>query len=278
MRLTGLHICLAIMVKNLKIRLRQRQTYIFSFGFPLMFTFIFYFIFGIEEIIPGFTIFTFSISGMLIYTASFGTINTAVVFSSEKQNGTLIRLETTPCKKSAIFIGTLFSESIFLVIQLIIMFIIAYGILGLKWGYNLSEGIFHLDIKLLIVGFIIIFIFGLSTLGLGIMISAYAKTVEAGFGIAMLYVMPVLFLSGSMVPFENPIVYFFPPFWANRLYQQVVILGHNLWLDPLLANSDNLLRADTTNIPLWGALMIIVGFLIITLIVGLFLFNRKKSS
>jgi len=277
-RLKGLNICLSIMVKNLKIRLRQRQTYIFSFGFPLMFTFIFYFIFGIEEIIPGFTIFTFSISGMLIYTASFGTINTAVVFSSEKQNGTLIRLETTPCKKSAIFIGTLFSESIFLVIQLIIMFIIAYGILGLKWGYNLSEGIFHLDIKLLIVGFIIIFIFGLSTLGLGIMISAYAKTVEAGLGIAMLYVMPVLFLSGSMVPFENPIVYFFPPFWANRLYQQVVILGHNLWLDPLLANSDNLLRADTTNIPLWGALMIIVGFLIITLIVGLFLFNRKKSS
>ncbi|MFX0032103.1 MAG: ABC transporter permease [Candidatus Hodarchaeota archaeon] len=267
-----------IAIKNLKIRLRQRQTYFFSFGFPLIFTFVFYFIFGSQEIISGVSIFTLSISGLLIYTASFGTINTAVVFCSEKQTGTLVRIDTTPCKRSHIFIGTLLSESVFLMIQLIIMFIVGYGILRLKWGYDITTGVFHLDLSLLIIGFIIIFIFGLSTLGLGIIISAYAKTIEAGLGISMVYVMPVLFLSGVMIPFENPIVYVFPPFWANQFYLQVVVLGHNLWTDPLLSNSDNIFNAGVTNIPLWGALVVIITFLFLTLIVGIFLFNRKTLT
>ncbi|MFW9781483.1 MAG: ABC transporter permease [Candidatus Heimdallarchaeota archaeon] len=273
-----IHSIIEITMKNLKIRLRQRQTYFFSFGFPLIFTFVFYFIFGTQEIISGFSLFTLLISGLLIYTASFGTINTAVVFCSEKQTGTLIRIDTTPCKRSNIFIGTLLSESFFLMIQLIIMFIVGYGILRLKWGYDISKGVFNQDLILLIIGFFIVFIFGLSTLGLGIIISAYAKTVEAGLGIAMVYVMPVLFLSGAMVPFENPIVYAFPPFWANQLYQQVVILGHNLLTDSLLTNSDNILNAVATRIPLWGALIIIIAFLAITLMIGILLFNKKTLS
>ncbi|MFX1496880.1 MAG: ABC transporter permease [Promethearchaeota archaeon] len=272
------HCIIDIAIKNLKIRFRQRQTYFFSFGFPLIFTFVFYFIFGTQEIIPGFSVFTLSISGLLIYTASFGTINAAVVFCSEKQSGTLIRMDTTPCKRSQIFIGTLLSESVFLIVQLIIMFIVGYGILRLQWGYNMTTGAFHQDLSLLVIGYIIIFIFGLSTLGLGIIISAYAKTAEAGLGISMIYVMPVLFLSGAMIPFENPIVYFFPPFWANQLYQQIVVLGQNLWTDSLISNSDNIFNAATTNIPLWGALFIIIAFLAITLVIGIMLFNKKTLS
>jgi len=90
--------------------------------------------------------------------------------------------------------------------------------------------------------------------------------------------MPVLFLSGVMVPFENLIVYVFPPFWANQIYLQVVVLGHNLWTDPLLSNSDNIFNAGVTNIPLWGALVVIITFLFLTLIVGIFLFNRKTLT
>ena len=267
----------AIMVKNLKIRMRQKQTYIFSFGFPIIFTLMFYFMLGSEEIVSGFKIFTLSISGMLVYAASIGTINSALVFSSEKQLGTLIRLETTPCTRTSIFIGSLFSEGVFMLIQSIIMFILGYGILGIKWGYNFDNSTFDQNISLIILGFTIIFIFGLSTLGIGIIISAYAKSMESALGIANVYALPVLFLSGAMIPFESPIVYFFPPWWANQIYQQVVVLGHNLWTDPLLANSSNIFTAPATILPLWSAFLILIAVFLITLILGILMFNRKTS-
>lgn len=267
----------AIMVKNLKIRMRQKQTYIFSFGFPIIFTLMFFFMLGTEEIVSGFKIFTLSISGMLVYAASIGTINSALVFSSEKHLGTLIRLETTPCTRTSIFIGSFFSEGIFMLIQLIIMFILGYGILGIKWGYNINNSTFDQNIGIIILGFTIIFIFGLSTLGIGIMISAYAKSMESALGIANVYAIPVLFLSGAMIPFESPIVYFFPPWWANQVYQQVVVLGHNIWTDSLLANSSNIFTAPATVLPLWSALLIIIAIFFLTIMVGILLFNKKTS-
>ncbi|NVM30375.1 MAG: ABC transporter permease [Candidatus Helarchaeota archaeon] len=267
--MSGFEQIVAIAIKNLKIKLRNWHTYLYTLGFPIIFTILFFFMFGSQDIVgmPGWVVFDFAIAGMLVYAASFGTINAASAFSYEKHQGTLIRLDTTPVGRDNIFIGTLVSEAFLLIIQLIIMFILGYAVMGLKWHNN--------NMGLLLIGFLIMFIFGLSTLGLGIIISAYAKTEDAAVGIAMMYALPITFLSGAMVPFDSPIVYAFPPFYAFQIYKQVVLLGENFWTTNLMFNDPYNTGLGYTSIPLWGAFLIIIAFLAVTILIGILLFQRK---
>lgn len=273
MNLTSLDMMLAIAKKNLKIKFATYQTYLYTLGFPLMFTFLFYFIFGTQSAnipsFPDYRIFDLSISGMIMYAGSFATINAALSLTQEKQRGTLLRLDTTPVGRGKIFIGTLLSESVFLVFQMLIMFLVGYAVLGLKWYHN--------NPALLIFGFLIAFFFGLSTLGLGIIISAFAKTADSALGISMIYAMLSVFLSGALVPFSSPIVYCLPPFYANMLFRQIVILGDNFWTATLRL-SDLQMTADPNGIPLWSAFLILLAFLLITLVLGIKFFQRKTIS
>ena len=261
---------IAIAVKNLKIKFRSYQTYLYAFGFPILFTFIFLFVFQTIEVPGGYNVFDLAFSSVLIYAASFGTINAAVSLTSEKHRGTLMRLDTMPIGRRKIFFGTLLSESVFLAIQLLIMVFLGYGILGVRFHDQ--------NVLLLIIGLIIIFIFGISTLAIGIVISAYAKTADTATGISMCYVMPVLFLSGIFIPFDSPIVYFFPPFWVNQIFQQVVMLGDNLFTDSFRYHSLNLFSAEFTGIPLWGAIIIIIMITLSSLYGAILLFQRKTLS
>ncbi len=222
------------------------------------------------EVPGGYNVFDFAFSSVLIYAASFGTINAAVSLTSEKHRGTLMRLDTTPIGRTKIFMGTLLSESVFLAIQLLLMVFLGYGLLGVRFHEQ--------NVLLLIIGLFIIFIFGISTLGIGIVISAYAKTADAATGISMCYVMPVLFLSGIFIPFDSPIVYFFPPFWVNQVFQQVVMLGDNLMTDSFRYHSLNLFSAEFTVIPLWGAIVIIIIATLFLLYGGILLFQRKTLA
>jgi ABC-type transport system involved in multi-copper enzyme maturation permease subunit len=267
---TSLDKILAIAIKNLKIKFATYQTYLYTIGFPLMFTLLFYFIFGTQATgIDDYKVFDFSISGMIIYAASFGTISAALSLTKEKQQGTLLRLDTTPVGRDKIFLGTLLSEATFLVIQLLIMFILGYAVLGLKWHYN--------DPILLIFGFLIAFFFGLSTLGLGIIISAFAKTADSALGISMVYAMMSVFISGALIPFQSPVVYCFPPFYANMLYKQIVIFGDNFWTSTLRF-ADMQMTPDPNGMPLWCAFLILLIFLLVTLIIGIKLFQRKTLT
>ncbi len=273
--MSGLEQIMAIAKKNLKLKFRNWHTYLYTFGFPIMFTFIFYFALGqpLESLDPrfaGWKIFDFGFAGMLIYAASFGTINAASAFSHEKQVGTLVRLDTTPVGRGKIFIGTLISESVTLIIMQIIMFVLGYGALGLH--------MFEQNVFLLFFGFLIMLIFGLSTVGLGIIISAYAKSEDAAIGLAMMYVLPVSFMSGVLMPLESPIVYAFPPFYAFQAYKQVVLFGDNFWTTNMMQNDPYLTGLGYTSLPLWGAFLIIVGFLVITLVLGILLFQRKTLT
>ncbi|MBN2152950.1 MAG: ABC transporter permease [Candidatus Lokiarchaeota archaeon] len=261
---------LAIASKNLRIKMRTPQTFIFSFGFPIMFTLMFYFAFGTNEIMPGWTIYDTAISGMMIYAASFGTSSAATSLSDEKQHGTLLRLDTTPVGRSRLFVGTLLSEAVFMVIQLGIMVVLAYGVLGLRWH--------DYDAGRLVAGYLIMLVFGLSTIGVGIIISAYAKSVDAAVGISMMYIMPVIFLSGAMTPFASEVQYFLPPFWANALYRQVVVLGHDFWTGAVQATSTNPFVEEFLPVPLWGAMLIVLAFLVATTALGIKLFQKKTLT
>jgi ABC-type transport system involved in multi-copper enzyme maturation permease subunit len=157
-----------IATKNIKDKIRHWQYIFFSLGLPIMFTIIFYLMLGIEELPSGKTAFDYSFPGMVMYATGIGTMNAAIMFAGEKGSGMLDRLDTMPTGRKNIFLGALISESIFLVLQIIIMFAIGYGILGLYFESPLA----------LFFGLLVAALFGISSVGLGIIIASMSKTVD----------------------------------------------------------------------------------------------------
>jgi ABC-type transport system involved in multi-copper enzyme maturation permease subunit len=144
------------------------------------------------------------------------------------------------------------------------MFLIGYVFMQL---YFVSPGA-------LILGLLVALLFGVQSVGIGIILAAFAKSPESANGIAMLYYIPVIFASGSIVPFESPIVYALPPFWAKQVYLQITVLGDSL-SDMMVSGS--MYPSQAIGIPLWGGLLIVVGLTVILLALGVLLFQKKTT-
>ena len=255
-----------IAIKNLKDKLRHWQYLFFSLLLPIMFTIMFYFMLGSEEDPSGRSYFDYGFPGMVIYAVGIGTMNAAIMFAQERRSGMLNRLDTMPTGRKNIFLGALISESLFLIIQIIIMFIFGYVLLGLYFVGPLE----------LFFGFLISVLFGISAVGLGIMVASVSKTVEIANAFSLLIFMVLIFLSGSLMPFESPIVYFTPPFWAKQIFLQLTVLGHglndNLYSSSLIGSS-----AEVIPITLLGGLLIVVAFSIGFTLLGILIFQKKTK-
>lgn len=255
-----------IAIKNFKDKIRHWQYIFFSLLLPIMFTLMFYFIFGTEELPSGKSVYDYSFPGMIIYATAIGTMNSAIMFAGERGSGMLNRLDTMPTGRKNMFLGALISESFFLSLQIIIMFVIGYAILGLYFESLLA----------LLFGFLIAIVFGISSVGLGIIIASMSKTVDIANAISLLFFMIIIFLSGSLIPFDSPIVYFTPPFWAKQVYLQIVVmgdgLGDNLYSSSLIGSS-----AEIIPISLLGGLLIILAYTFVFIIIGIIIFQKKTK-
>ncbi|MFX1314252.1 MAG: ABC transporter permease [Promethearchaeota archaeon] len=255
-----------ISIKNLKDKLRHWQFLFFSLLLPIMFTFMFYFMLGNEEDTTGRTDFDYGFPGMIIYAVGIGTMNAAIMFAQDKKSGMLNRLDTMPTGRKNMFLGALISESLFLMLQILIMFIIGYAILGLYFVNPLT----------LFTGFLITVLFGISSVGMGLMIASVSKTVEIANAFSLVVYMVIIFLSGSLMPFESPIVYFLPPYWAKQLFLQLTVMGDgfndNLYSSSLIGQG-----AEAIPITLWGGLLIVCAFTIAFILLGVLLFQKKTK-
>lgn len=245
--------------KNIKDKIRHWQYMVFSLGFAVMFTLLFYFFLGREQFQYGFP-------GMIIYTTAAGTTSAAISFAVDKTSGMLERLDTMPTGRKNLFLGALLSETFMISLQIIIMFILGYGILQVPF-----KGFFEL-----FIGFFIAVLFGISSVGIGIIISGIAKTPEIANAIALFYYMPILFLSGSLWPFESIIVFFTPPYWAKQIFLQITVLGDGL-MDNLYNSSLIGATAEQIPITLLGGLLIVVAFTIAFIILGIIIFQKKTK-
>jgi ABC-type transport system involved in multi-copper enzyme maturation permease subunit len=255
-----------IAIKNLKDKLRHWQYLFFSLLLPIMFTVMFYFILGTEKDPTGKSNFDYGFPGMIMYAVGMGTMNAAIMFAGEKGSGMLNRLDTMPTGRKNMFLGALISESLFLMLQILVMFIIGYGILGLYFINPLA----------LFIGFLITVLFGISSVGMGILIASISKNVEIANAFSLLVFMLLAFLSGSLFPFESPIVYFTPPYWAKQIYLQLTVMGDG-FTDNLYSSS--LIGAGAKAIPitLGFGVLIIVGYTVLFTLFGIYVFQKKTK-
>ena len=255
-----------IAIKNLKDKIRHWQYIFFSLGFPILFTIMFYFIFSQEADPSGLTYFDYGFPGMIMYAIGVGTMNAAIYFAGEKSSGMLTRLDTMPTGRKNIFLGALISESLFLMIQIIIMFLIGYSVLGLYFNGFLE----------LFFGFLVAMLFGISAVGLGIIIASISKNAQIANAFSLVVFMVLIFLSGSLMPFENPIVYFTPPYWAKQIYLQLTVLGNNL-NDNLYSSTLIGSSAEVIPIPIWGGLLIVLAYTVAFILLGIIVFQKKTK-
>lgn len=252
---------------NFKRKTRNWQTMFYMLGFPIMFTMIFYFMFGSDPIQgTEYTAYDFAYPGMVIYATGLSCVSASIYFAGEKKTGMLERLDTMPIGRKNLFLGFVVAESLFVVLSTLIMFVLGYGILQL---YVESAGA-------LVIGFLLALLFGIQSVGIGVIIAAFAKSGEAANGFSMIYFMPVIFASGAMVPFESDIVYFMPPYWAKQVYLQLTVFGDSL-TDAMYSSSMIGSTAEQIPVPLWGGLLIFVALTVLFLVVGLIVYQRKTE-
>ncbi|MFX1236677.1 MAG: ABC transporter permease [Promethearchaeota archaeon] len=248
-----------IAIKNLKEKRRNWVYFVFGLGFPIMFTIMTYLVYGKENLESAFP-------GLIMYAMSISTINAAIFYAYENNLGMIERLDTMPTKRKNIFIGSLISESLFSMMQLIIMFVIGYGIFGLYFENTPS----------LIISFFIAVLFGISSVGMGIMIGSIPKNWQAAYGVSFVISFMLLILSGGFFPFESPIVYFTPAFWAKQVFLQISTMGHGL-MDSLYSGSSIGLTSEAIPIPIWGGILIIVAYTIAFIYLGIKMFQKKTK-
>ena len=257
---------IAIGVKGLKQKMRQWQYLFFSIGFPIMFVVMLYFFIPKEVDPMGMTPYEYIFPGLVIYATGMGTVNAAIMFATDKKTGMLERLDAMPTGRKNLFLGFMLSETVFITIQILIMDAIGYGLLGVHFE----------NIASLVIGFFIAFLFGISSVGIGIMIASVSKTPEAANGLSMMYVMPIFYASGTFFPFESPIVYFTPPYWFKQVYVQLTTLGHDI-SDSLYSSTLIGTSAEALVIPIWGAILICVAMTVAFMVLGIYVFQKKTS-
>ena len=114
----------------------------------------------------------------------------------------------------------------------------------------------------------------ITCIGIGLMIAAVLSEKLAS-EVPMLLIMPFVFLSGAIMPLDNPIIYVNPLFWAHQVAFNVAFSGKNPFTQNITLFNYTTQVSTNTGIPIIIGLPIVIIFGIFFLIVGLILFKKR---
>jgi ABC-2 type transport system permease protein len=136
------------------------------------------------------TAFDYMAPGIFAYAAIFLTMTVAQSFTTDRANGLLRRINTTPTTPSEFMTSQAISNMVAALIQVALVFAMAYLV-----GYRPSG-----DAVSLALAFVIMSVFALCNVGFGLITATLAKSPGAATGIAFVFIMPQMFL-GTFVGF-----------------------------------------------------------------------------
>jgi ABC-2 type transport system permease protein len=186
MNLQGL---IALIKMEFKKLIRQPANLFLTLLFPAILTLTFGIAFSDPELGMNLNL---MVPGLIAYACIFIIMTIAQSFSSERQEGLLRRMSTTPMT-SSIFMGSHIITNILIsILQVVIVFLIAV-LIGFK-----PEG----GIGSIFLAFPIIALFSLSSVGLGLITATVSKTPEAATGISFVFILPQMFF-GTFLPITD---------------------------------------------------------------------------
>ena len=221
MNLQGLEALVKIGLKKL---IRQPATLFLSLLFPAILTLTMGFVFA--EPSSGMTI-NFLVPGLISYACIFTIMTIAQSFSTERQEGLLRRMNTTPMT-SIEFIGShIITNMLIAIMQVVVVFVMAV-LIGFRPQSSIS-GIFF--------AFLIIALFSLSSVGLGLITATVSKTPEVATGLSFIFILPQMFF-GSFLPLTDTtriIASFIPSYYVTdaliSIFRGDILTSKNILID-----------------------------------------------
>jgi len=231
----------ALVKMELKKFIRQPANLFLNLLFPAVLTLVFLFAFADPEM--GMSI-NSVVPGLIVYAVIFLIMTIAQSFSSERQQGLLKRLNTTPMT-SAEFMGSqIITHMLISIVQVVVVLTLAY-LLGFKPDSGIEGILLALPVTAM---------FALSSVGLGLITATVSKTPEAATGISFIFILPQMFF-GTFIPITSTtqqIATFIPSFY---LVDALKMIFEGNWM-----NTNFFL--DLTVISIVSILVVLIGIVL----------------
>ena len=195
--------------KDMKLFFNNRQGLLLTFAVPIIFITLFAFVFGKmnnseEGQLMGLV---HSVAGTSVMMLLFSVAGIGGSLLDEKQEGMLKKLLCAPLSPNYILLGKLVFANIISIIQLIIMFVYAWLILGLDILNHLPSLV------------LIIFTIAYACSGFGVVLASFAKTRQQVQGYSTIIVMVMSAIGGSMIPI----------FVMPEIIRNMAVVSVNYW-------------------------------------------------
>ena len=225
---------LAALVKmELKKFIRQPANLFMNLLFPAVLTIVFLFTFadpemgmGINSVVPG----------LIVYAVIFLIMTVAQSFSSERQEGLLRRLNTTPMTSSEFMGSRIITHMLISIVQVVVVITLAFLL-----GFKPNSGIEGILLALPVVA-----IFALSSVGLGLITATVSKTPEIATGLSFIFILPMMFF-GTFIPLTTTtqqIASFIPSYYlvdALKMIFEGNWMNMNILLDFIVISTVSIL-------------------------------------
>jgi ABC-2 type transport system permease protein len=179
--------------RNLLTYIRKPDLLVFSTIQPVMFVLLFVYVWGgaMQNNLPaGVPYIDFLMPGIFVQTAIFAALQTGVGLADDLQKGLIDRFRSLPMVRSAVLAGRTAADTVVIVFQVILMFIVAYIV-----GYRI-----HTGPGKLFLGFLLTIMVGYSFTWVAAFAGLSLKTVEAVQASTFTLVFPLVFASSAFVP------------------------------------------------------------------------------
>ena len=195
---------LALMKMELYKILREPAYLFLMILFPAVLTITFGFAFGDPELGMDFNLMA---PGLFAYACIFIIMTVAQSFADFREQGLLRRLNTTPMSSTDFMFSNILSNMIISMVQVVIVFVLA-----LLFGFRSNS-----DIVGILLAFLLMALFSLSSVGLGLITASVSKSAGTATGISFIFILPQMFF-GTFIPITDttrPIAMFLPSYYAT---------------------------------------------------------------
>jgi ABC-2 type transport system permease protein/oleandomycin transport system permease protein len=197
---------------------------------PVIFVMLFAFVFGGAIHIPGVSYVDFLLPGVLVQTATFAGLNTAVALTEDLRNGLMDRFWSLPMSRFAVVVGRIVADTIFSAAGVVVMVTVGF-LIGFRFHGGAADATGAIALAVL-TGFAFAWLAGALAVAL--------RTPEAVQGIGFVVLFPLVFASSTFVPVGTmpswlQVVSRHSPITAVADAVRALSLGHSVGDTPIVA-------------------------------------------
>jgi ABC-type multidrug transport system permease subunit len=160
------------------------------------------------------TQFDYMVPGLFAYAAIFLTMNVALAFSSEREQGILRRINLTPTSPSEVIVSSVLANMVVGAVQVAIVYVAS-----IQMGFRAQASVAGIAYALTIVLFLV-----LCNVGFGLITASLVKSSGAATGISFVFILPQMLL-GTFVPVSQEIARFVPSYYVTDALTSLFLRG-----------------------------------------------------